>query len=81
MDERAQHSLHRVVRIEDRPTRVVVTTTDIHLPKRIGRTVQRAYKGRLQLHYEEEACFVRASWIADESHGNKHNAEKNDVKI
>jgi hypothetical protein len=62
--ERAQHPLHRIIKIEERPAEVVVTTTDVHLPKCIGEAVHRAHKGRLHLHYEKEGCFVRAHWAS-----------------
>ena len=43
--ERREHPLNRIMGIEDGPTACVVTTTDIHLPQRIGRALERAYDG------------------------------------
>ena len=63
--ERDQHPLHRIIKVEERPGTVVVSTTDIHLPKRIGQALRRAYKGRLELRYEKESCFVRVNWISN----------------
>jgi hypothetical protein len=60
--ERALHPLHRIIRIEERPEVMVVSTTDIHLPKRIGEALRHIYKGRLDLHYDKECCFVRVDW-------------------
>lgn len=34
--EKAEHPLHRIMAIEDQNGQVVITTTDIHLPRRIG---------------------------------------------
>jgi hypothetical protein len=65
-EERARHPLHRIISIEELTDKVIVATTDIHLPKRIGRAMQRAGKGRLDLHYNRDACFVRVNWTADE---------------
>ena len=60
--ERARHPLHRILKVEARPNEVVLSTTDIHLPKRIGEALHSAYKGRLELQYEKERCFVRVNW-------------------
>lgn len=68
--ERARHPLHRIMRVEEHPGETIVMTTDIHLPKRIGQALQRAYKGSLDVHYDVEGCFVRVRWI---SNGNKMN--------
>jgi len=63
--ERDQHPLHRIIQVEERPGGVVVSTTDIHLPRRIGEALRRAYKGRLELHYEKESCLVRVNWTSN----------------
>lgn len=63
--ERDEHPLHRIIAVEERAGEVVVSTTDIHLPRRIGEALRRAYKGRLDLHYEKESCFVRVNWTSN----------------
>jgi hypothetical protein len=60
--ERALHPLHRIIKVQERPAELTVSTTDIHLPKRIGEALHHAYKGRLQVHYDKETCFVRVNW-------------------
>ena len=62
--ERVRHPLHRIIRIEERPDELVIATTDIHLPKRIGQALQDAYKGVLDLHYDQEGCLVRVKWVS-----------------
>jgi len=62
--ERDQHPLHRILKVEERPATLMITTTDLHLPKRIGQALHRAYKGRLELNYEKERCFVRVNWTS-----------------
>jgi len=74
--ERARHPLHRIIRVEEHPDTVVVTTTDIHLPKRIGQALQRAYKGSLDVHYDLEGCFVRVNWSSNESKVTNHPNER-----
>lgn len=67
-EERTLHPLHRIISIEEHTDQVTIATTDIHLPKRIGQALHRAYKGSLDLHYEKECCFVRVNWTAAEKH-------------
>lgn len=74
--ERARHPLHRIISIEERPDTVVVATTDVHLPKRIGQALHRAYKGTLDLHYDLAGGFVRARWISHEHKDHKTTAKK-----
>lgn len=64
--ENGEHPLHRIMNIEAAPGRVVVTTTDIHLPRRIGEAVQHAFNGALDFHYEEEAYFLRVNWTRED---------------
>jgi hypothetical protein len=61
-EENSNHVLHRIMGIEEGPAMLVVKTTDIHLPRRIGEAVRRAFKGELVLLYEEEGCFLRVNW-------------------
>ena len=75
-EERARHPLHRIISIEELTDKIIVTTTDIHLPKRIGRAMQRAGKGRLDLQYDREACFVRVNWTANQKTESKPAAGK-----
>jgi hypothetical protein len=60
--ESSEHPLHRIMAIARSPTRIVVTTTDIHLPRRIGHALENAWGGTLNTHYDEAGYFVRARW-------------------
>ena len=60
--ESGEHPLYRIMEVEDRGQTVVITTTDIHLPRRIGEAIHRAYKGDLDFHYEEESYAIRVRW-------------------
>lgn len=60
--EKGQHPLHRIMSIEEKEEGTVVTTTDIHLPRRIGEALHHAYGGNLDFHYEEETYFIRVNW-------------------
>lgn len=60
--EEAEHPLHRIIEVEDRGDGVVITTTDIHLPQRIGEAVRRACHGELQVRYGSDEYSVRVHW-------------------
>lgn len=63
--EKGEHPLHRIMNIEEQGGTTVIKTTDIHLPRRIGEALHRAYEGELDFHYEEESYFIRVAWNRD----------------
>lgn len=60
--EMAEHPLHRIIDTEDTEEGVLITTTDIHLPRRIGEAVKASYKGELDFHYVDEDDILRVRW-------------------
>lgn len=60
--EKTEHPLHRIMKIEEHPDAIVIKTTDIHLPQRIGEALRHAHRGELEMHYDEEGYFVRVNW-------------------
>jgi NMD protein affecting ribosome stability and mRNA decay len=64
--ERSEHPLHRIMSIEKRGEGTVITTTDIHLPHRIGHALQDAWGGQLKTHYDREGYFTRVQWERNE---------------
>lgn len=60
--ENAEHPLHRIMKIEEHPNAIVIKTTDIHLPQRLGEALRQAHNGKLDMHYDEEGYFVRVNW-------------------
>jgi hypothetical protein len=61
--EKAEHPLNRIMAIEEpADDTLVITTTDIHLPRCIGEALHRAFHGDLKLHYDEASYFVRVDW-------------------
>jgi hypothetical protein len=63
--QNAEHPLSRIIEVTDRDADTVVTTTDIHLPRRVGHALEHAYKGKLDVHYNEEEYFIRVHWHRD----------------
>ena len=60
--EKLEHPLNRTANIERTDAGVVIATTDIHLPRRIGEAIERAYRGTLEMHFDDAAYFMRADW-------------------
>lgn len=60
--EKNEHPLNRIIGIDETPEGIVVTTTDIHLPRRIAEAVRRAFGGTLQIDFDEDGHFVRVNW-------------------
>lgn len=60
--EKKEHPLSRIMGIERRPEGLVISTTDTHLPRRIGEALKHAYHGELSLHYDQDEEFVRVTW-------------------
>jgi hypothetical protein len=60
--EKAQYPLHRIMAVNEQAGRIVVTTTDIHLARRIGEAVHRAYQGDLSLAYGKDEYSLHAHW-------------------
>jgi NMD protein affecting ribosome stability and mRNA decay len=61
--ENTQHPLKRIMDLKHQPDgSVIVTFTDTHLPRGVGKAVERAYQGALDIQYTREAGIVRVSW-------------------
>lgn len=60
--ERREHPLNRIIAIDDDGGRTIVTTTDIHLPQRLGKALKRAFQGELDVQYADNDYTVRAHW-------------------
>ena len=62
---KVEHPLHRIMGIEQSGEAIVVNTTDIHLPRRIGEALHHAYQGKIDFHYDEDGYFIRVTWSRD----------------
>ena len=60
--EQKEHPLNRIMGIEETPTGVIVTTTDIHSPQRIAEALRHAYQGEFKVNYGHDEYTVRVSW-------------------
>lgn len=64
--EERERPLNRLMEVERGYDRVVVTTTDGHLPRRIGAALQSAYDGVLSLPGGDGETLVRVIWRRDD---------------
>jgi hypothetical protein len=64
-EEKREHPLQRIMSVDESGGMIVIRTTDIHLPRRIGHALVAAYKGELETHYDEAGYFVRMSWTRE----------------
>jgi hypothetical protein len=62
--ERPEHPLNRIIAVDEGEGQVVIKTSDIHLPRRIGEAIERAYKGELKIHFDKSNYFVRVDWTS-----------------
>lgn len=64
--EKSEHPLNRVMAIDDgTPGRLEISTTDIHLPRRIGDALEHAFNGKISEHFDDGGYFVRVNWHRD----------------
>ena len=63
--EKREHPLNRIITIDEDADGIVINTTDIHLPRRIGEAVERAFHGNLNEVFDEGGYFVRVNWTAE----------------
>ena len=63
--EKKEHPLNRIISIEEDAQGVVINTTDIHLPRRIGEAVKRAFHGEIEENFEKDGYFVRVNWTRE----------------
>ena len=59
----AEHPLQRIMDISREDGSTVVTTTDPHLARALGEAVHRAYRGKLEFHYNPEQNLLRVHWM------------------
>lgn len=55
----------RILNVADDNGGLVIETTDEHLAERMGKELQKAFKGNLEMKWQEGAALVRVSWERD----------------
>jgi hypothetical protein len=57
-----EHPLERIIDIRQDGDKTVVTTTELHLARRIGDALHHAYQGNLDIKYSPDEYLVRVYW-------------------
>ena len=65
--EKPEHPMNRIIAIEETEEDLVITTTDIHLPRRIGEAVKDACRAKIDIQFDHEGYFVRVFLTAGTS--------------
>lgn len=61
--EKANHPLERIMSIEERSDRTVVSTTGIHVARGIGSALSSAYAGELSMRYLDGENGIQIRWV------------------
>ena len=60
--EKNEHPLERIMAIIDEKDHTLVTTTGIHIARRIGEALSRSYNGDFSFQYADGEKSIRVSW-------------------
>lgn len=60
--EKRLHPLQRIMALREARGALEVTTTDVHLARRIGDALGSAFRGTLQVRYSPDEYRVRVNW-------------------
>ena len=63
--EKELHPMERIMSLDQDGERISITTTGVHIARRIGEAVSRAYQGELSFSYGEGDKTIRLSWHRD----------------
>lgn len=60
--EKGEHPMERVMAITPGEDHTLITTTGVHMARRIGEAVVRAYQGNLDYTYGDNEKIIRVQW-------------------
>ena len=60
--EKGEHPLHRIMAMDEGEEGVAISTTDTHLPRRLGEALVHAHGGALNFQYPEAEQLIRVTW-------------------
>jgi len=60
--EKGERPLERIMEAKEEKDHTLVTTTGVHLARRMGEALSRAYKGELSFQYVEAEKLIRVYW-------------------
>ena len=62
--EKGEHPLERIMAVRPANGYTLITTTGVHMARRIGEAVVRAYQGDLTFTYGDNEKTVRVNWLS-----------------
>jgi len=62
--EKGEHPMERVMAITTGDDHTLITTTGVHMARRIGEAVNRAYPGTLDFTYGDNEKSIRVQWMS-----------------
>ena len=62
---RSRNVAARLLNVTENDHEVVIETTDDHLAERIGKEVEKAFKGELVIKWQEKDRFARVTWTRE----------------
>ena len=60
--EKMAHPLERIMSITDKEDHSLITTTGVHLSRRLGEALKHAYQGELDFTYGDAEKSIRLTW-------------------
>ena len=60
--EKADHPMERIMSIQEKQDCAVVTTTGLHIARRIGTALSNAYNGDMSMRYLDDENSIRVHW-------------------
>ncbi len=60
--EKNEHPLERVIAIQKDREGTLITTTGVHIARRLGDSLKRSYQGDLKVNYDDGEKRIRVSW-------------------
>ena len=64
-DSRRRNVAARIFEVVEDNGALVIETTDEHLAERMGKEVEKAFKGKLEIKWQEKDTFARVLWQRD----------------
>jgi DNA-directed RNA polymerase specialized sigma54-like protein len=60
--EKNERPLERIMAIKDQKIHTLITTTGIHIARRIGEAINHSYQGELLIQYSDAENCIRVYW-------------------
>ena len=57
--------LPQIMVMRDGPAQADISTTDVHVARRIGEALKHAFQGAIKARYSRDESFVRVKWTRD----------------